>query len=82
MAPNAAARVIMRLTREGPEAALAELMSDGFESTIFATNARAVTAEEVEAAMSACGLVLVGRCAARALRGPFGRRGRRPRVTE
>jgi S-adenosylmethionine-dependent methyltransferase len=65
MAPNAAARVIMRLTREGPEAALAELTSDGFESAVFATNARTVTAEEVEEAMSESGLVLVGRYAAR-----------------
>ena len=65
MAPNAAARVIMRLTREGPEAALAELTADGFESSVFATTARTVTAEEVDAAMSACGLALVGRYAAR-----------------
>jgi S-adenosylmethionine-dependent methyltransferase len=65
MAPNAAARVIMRLTREGPEAALAELTSDGFESAVFATTARTVTTEEVETAMSESGLVLVGRYAAR-----------------
>jgi S-adenosylmethionine-dependent methyltransferase len=65
MAPNAAARVIMRLTREGPEAALAELTSDGFESAVFAATARKVTADEVEEAMSESGLVLVGRYAAR-----------------
>ena len=65
MAPNAAARVIMRLTREGPEAALAELESDGYSSSIFATSGRDVTAEEVDAAMSQSGLDVVGRYAAR-----------------
>ena len=65
MAPNAAARVVMRLTREGPEAALAELDSDAFDSATFATTGRKVTAEEVEAAMSESGLAVVGRYAAR-----------------
>jgi S-adenosylmethionine-dependent methyltransferase len=65
MAPNPAARVIMRLTREGPEAAMAELGSDGFDSATFATGARKVTAEEVAESMSACGLVVIGRYAAR-----------------
>ncbi|WP_344156366.1 methyltransferase domain-containing protein [Nocardioides koreensis] len=65
MAPNAAARVIMRLTREGPEAALAELESDAFDSATFATAGRKVSAEEVETAMSDAGLVVLGRYAAR-----------------
>jgi S-adenosylmethionine-dependent methyltransferase len=65
MAPNAAARVIMRLTREGPEAALAELASDALDSATFDTTARKVTTEEVEAAMSEAGLAVVGRYAAR-----------------
>lgn len=65
MAPNAAARVIMRLTREGPEAAMAELEADEYDSATFATTGRKVTAEEVEAEMSGSGLVVVGRYAAR-----------------
>lgn len=65
MAPNADARVIMRLTREGPDAALAELDSPAFESTTFATTGRRVTAEETEAALTRLGLTPVGRYAAR-----------------
>lgn len=65
MAPNPAARVIMRLTREGPEAALAEFASDAFDSATFSTTARKVTAEEVSADMVSSGLRVVGRYAAR-----------------
>lgn len=65
MAPNAAARVVMRLTRERPEAALAELAADDFASHTFATHGRKVAAEEVEASMAAAGLAVVGRYAAR-----------------
>ncbi|QIK76348.1 methyltransferase domain-containing protein [Nocardioides piscis] len=65
MAPNPSARVIMKLTREGPEAALAELSSDDFESATFTTTARKVTAGEVEGQMVAAGLRVVGRYAAR-----------------
>lgn len=65
MAPNAAARVIMRLTREGPDAALAELESDAFESATFATTGRRVTTEETEAALTRLGMTPVGRYAAR-----------------
>ena len=65
MAPNPAARVIMRLTREGPEAALAELESDVYDSATFDTTGRKVTADEVEVAMSEAGLAVVGRYAAR-----------------
>jgi S-adenosylmethionine-dependent methyltransferase len=65
MAPNPAARVIMQLTREGPEAALAELAADGLDSATFDTTARKETAEEVEHAMSEAGLTVVARNAAR-----------------
>ena len=65
MAPNPAARVIMRLTREGPDAALAELASDAFDSATFSTTARKVTPEEVSADMASNGLRVVGRYAAR-----------------
>jgi S-adenosylmethionine-dependent methyltransferase len=65
MAPNPAARVIMRLTREGPEAALAELASDVFPTATFGMTARKVTAEELEAELCDEGLVVVGRYAAR-----------------
>lgn len=65
MAPNPAARVIMRLTREGPGAALAELETDGYDSATFDTTGRKVSAEEVEDAMSQAGLAVVGRYAAR-----------------
>lgn len=65
MAPNAATRVVMRLTREGPEAALHELAAEDYESATFSTTARRVSAEEVTAEMEAAGLVPVGRYAAR-----------------
>ncbi|MFC6286574.1 class I SAM-dependent methyltransferase [Nocardioides sp. GCM10027113] len=65
MAPNAHARVIMRLTREGPDAALAELDSAAFESTTFATTGRSITAEETEATLTRLGMAPVGRYAAR-----------------
>ena len=65
MAPNPAARVIMRLTREGPDAALAEYASDAFDSATFSTTGRKVTAEEVSADMERSGLRVVGRYAAR-----------------
>lgn len=65
MAPNPAARVLMRLTREGPQAALDELASDDFASSTFATIGRKVTPEEVEATMTSAGVTLVGRYAAR-----------------
>ena len=65
MAPNPAARVIMRLTREGPEAALAELTSDVFYSETLSTAGRQLTAEEIEAEMTGVGLEVVGRYAAR-----------------
>lgn len=65
MAPNAATRVVMRLTREGPEAALDELAATDFASATFSTTARQVSAEEVVAEMEAAGLVAVGRYAAR-----------------
>ena len=65
MAPNPAARVIMRLTREGPDAALAELAADAFDSATFSTTARKVTAEDVAADMVSSGLRVVGRYAAR-----------------
>lgn len=65
MAPNPAARVIMRLTREGPGPALDEHSSEVFDSATFATAGRKITAEEAESAISAAGLTLVGRYAAR-----------------
>lgn len=65
MAPNPAARVIMRLTRQGPRAALAELASDDFDSATFDTTARKITAEQVETELAEVGLVPVGRYAAR-----------------
>ena len=65
MAPNPHARVIMRLTREGPEAALAELESDLFDSATFTTTGRKVTAEEVATELGTSGLEVVGRYAAR-----------------
>lgn len=65
MAPNPAARVIGRLVREGPEAALDELGRDDMESATFATTARAVARDEVEAQLVAAGLEVVGRYAAR-----------------
>lgn len=65
MAPNPAARVVGRLVREGPEAALAELERDDMESATFATTARTVTREEVEQQLGAAGLEVVGRYAAR-----------------
>ena len=65
MAPNPAARVIGRLVREGPEAALDELGRDDMESATFATIARAVARDEVEAQLVAAGLEVVGRYAAR-----------------
>lgn len=65
MAPNVAARVVMRLTREGPEAALAEHTSQDYESATFSTSARKLSAEEVTAELVASGLVPVGRYAAR-----------------
>lgn len=65
MAPNPAARVIGRLVREGPEAALDELGRDDMESATFATTARAVARDEVEAQLVAAGLEVVGRFAAR-----------------
>lgn len=65
MAPNAAARVIMRLTREGPEAALAELQTDEFDSATFGATGRKVSADEVEGQMLEAGLVPLGRYAAR-----------------
>ena len=65
MAPNPAARVIMRLTREGPEAALAELAADRLVAATFDATVRKVTAEEMESQLTAAGLVPVGRYAAR-----------------
>lgn len=65
MAPNPAARVIGRLVREGPEAALDELGRDDMESATFATTARAVARDEVEEQLVAAGLEVVGRYAAR-----------------
>lgn len=65
MAPNPAARVIRRLTREGPDAALAELAADHLHAAVFDTTARKLTAEEVEAELVASGLAPVGRYAAR-----------------
>lgn len=65
MAPNPDARVIMRLTREGPEAALAELESDVYESSTFAITGRKVTVDDAAADLRDAGLVLVGRYAAR-----------------
>jgi S-adenosylmethionine-dependent methyltransferase len=65
MAPNADARVIARLTREGPQAALEELESEQFASATFDTTARKVSADDVAAEMSAAGLHVVARYAAR-----------------
>jgi len=65
MAPNPDARVVMRLTRGGPEAALAELASDAYDSATFATTGRKVGADEVAEALAAAGLEVVGRYAAR-----------------
>jgi S-adenosylmethionine-dependent methyltransferase len=65
MAPNAAARVVMRLTREGPEAALEELAADDFVSATFDTTARRLGADEVAAQMRAADLEPVARYAAR-----------------
>jgi S-adenosylmethionine-dependent methyltransferase len=65
MAPNPAARVIGRLVREGPEAALEQLARDDMESATFATTARAVPPDEVEALLVDAGLEVVGRYAAR-----------------
>jgi S-adenosylmethionine-dependent methyltransferase len=65
MAPNPAARVIGRLVREGPEAALEQLARDDMESATFATTARAVPPEDVESLLVDAGLEVVGRYAAR-----------------
>ena len=65
MAPNPAARVIGRLVREGPRAALDELERDDMESATFATTARAVPPAEVEGLLVDAGLAVVGRYAAR-----------------
>jgi S-adenosylmethionine-dependent methyltransferase len=65
MAPNPDARVILRLTREGPAAALAELASDVYDSATFATAGRKVTADEIAAELERAGLDVVGRYAAR-----------------
>ena len=65
MAPNPDARVIMRLTREGPEAALEELAADEIRSATFDTAARAITAGDMEAEVVASGLTVVGRYGAR-----------------
>ncbi|WP_345521180.1 methyltransferase domain-containing protein [Nocardioides conyzicola] len=65
MAPNPAARVVMRLTREGPEAALAELAANRLEAATFDTTVRKVTADEMEVLLAAEGLTPVGRYAAR-----------------
>jgi S-adenosylmethionine-dependent methyltransferase len=65
MAPNAATRVVMRLTREGPEAALEELGSEGFDSATFSTTARKLSAEEVTEELVDAGLVPTARYAAR-----------------
>ncbi|MBM7507495.1 S-adenosylmethionine-dependent methyltransferase [Nocardioides salarius] len=65
MAPNPAARVLGRLVREGPEAALEQLERDDMESATFATTARAVPPEEVEGLLVDAGLEVVGRYAAR-----------------
>jgi len=65
MAPNPDARVILRLTRDGPAAALAELASDVYDSATFATAGRKVTADEIAAELERAGLEVVGRYAAR-----------------
>lgn len=65
MAPNPAARVVMRLTREGPEAALEELAAEAWETSTFATTGRKLPAERVERELAAVGLPVVGRYAAR-----------------
>jgi len=65
MAPNAATRVVMRLTREGPQAALDELAAEDFESATFSTTARKLGAEDMAAEMTTAGLVPVARYAAR-----------------
>jgi S-adenosylmethionine-dependent methyltransferase len=65
MAPNPAARVVMRLTREGPEAALEELAAEAWDSSTFATTGRKLPAEQVERELAAVGLPVVGRYAAR-----------------
>lgn len=61
MAPNPAARVLMRLTREGPPAALEELARDDHHSATFGTTARQVTADEIAAEMEEAGLRVVAR---------------------
>lgn len=65
MAPNPDARVVMRLTREGPAAALEELESDELSSRTFDTTARKITAEQAVAELERAGLRTVGRYAAR-----------------
>ena len=65
MAPNPAARVIMRLTREGPEAALEEVGADDLASATFDTTARKVTADDMYDEMSRAGLTVLHRYAAR-----------------
>lgn len=65
MAPNPAARVISRLLRDGPAAALDELDATEFTAITFDTVARAITAEQVADEARAAGLTPVGRYAAR-----------------
>lgn len=65
MAPNPDMRVLVRLTREGPAAALEELEAEAFASATFDTTARKLRAEDVLAELEGEGLRLVGRYAAR-----------------
>jgi S-adenosylmethionine-dependent methyltransferase len=65
MAPNPAARVILRLTREGPRAALDELATDDLAVATFGTTARKITGDEMATELVAAGLTPVGRYGAR-----------------
>jgi S-adenosylmethionine-dependent methyltransferase len=61
IAPNPAHRVIQRLVRSGPAAALEALASGTWTSATFAHEGRLVWPDDVEPAMEAAGLAVVGR---------------------
>lgn len=60
VAPNPVGRVLMRLTREGPAAALEELIRDDMVAATFGTTVRRVAAEDLRLAMLEHGLGIVG----------------------
>ncbi|MEZ5094863.1 MAG: methyltransferase domain-containing protein [Nocardioides sp.] len=60
IAPNPVGRVLMRLTREGPRAALEEQARDDMEAATFGTTVRRLTSAEVVGELVAQGLRVVG----------------------